>query len=218
MINHYFQNGVPESFTNNQRLVESLTIQAIQIGGMDTYYIPRTILEENINTILTEDVLASYDHAYRIEAYLDNATGFEGDGAMLSKFGIEISDSCTFIIARARWEAEVGKTGNTRLPRPIEGDIIFLPLTKSYFEIKKVNAQNPFYQLGKLYTYRLECELFSFSHEEFNTGVDEVDDIAAEINLHDLDAGSQNVAFEAKESATLDFSESNPFGDIYNAG
>jgi hypothetical protein len=77
-----------------------------------------------------------------------------------------------------------------------------------------VNAQNPFFQLGKLYTYRLECELFNFSHEDFLTGVDEVDEIAHEINLHDLDAGSQNEVFDTKKTTVLDFDESNPFGDI----
>jgi hypothetical protein len=213
-VNNYFQAGIPEAYGNTQDLIESLTIEAIQIGGMNVYYIPRTILVEDINPVLTEDVLASYEHAFQIEAYLENATGFEGDGAMLSKFGIEISDSCTFVMSRRRWTEEVGSKGVTRLPRPIEGDIIFLPLTKSYFEIKKVNAQNPFYQLGKLYTYRLECELFNFSHEQFETGVEEVDELAMEINLHDLDPGSQNDVFDAKKSDTLDFDESNPFGDI----
>jgi hypothetical protein len=213
-VNTYFQAGIPEAYSQTQDLIEQLTIEAIQIGGMNVYYVPRTILSEDINPVLTEDVLASYDNAYQIEAYLENATGFEGDGAMLSKFGIEISDSCTFVMSRARWTAEVGSKPGSRLPRPIEGDIIYLPLTKSFFEIKKVNAQNPFYQLGKLYTYRLDCELFNFSHEDFNTGVDEVDELAHEINLHDLDAGSQNEVFDTKKTDVLDFDASNPFGDI----
>jgi hypothetical protein len=246
-VNYYFQNGIPESFTNTQRLVEELTIQAIQIGGMDTYYVPRTVLDADIDPILTEDALAKYDNAYRLEMYLENAQGFEGDGALMSKFGIEIQDSCTFVVARSRWEAEVGRTGTTRLPRPMEGDIIYLPVTKSYFEIKKVNATNPFYQLGKLFTYRLECELFEYSHEIFDTGLEEIDELAdrlsgatedyyiltesgsflcaedgthilQEFSMTTIDPGSQNDPFTAAELDVISFDESNPFGELTHAG
>lgn len=246
-VNYYFQNGIPESFSNTQRLVEELTIQAIQIGGMDTYYVPRTLIESDIDPILTEDALAKYDNAYRLEMYLENAQGFEGDGALMSKFGIEIQDSCTFVVARSRWEAEVGRTGTTRLPRPVEGDIVYLPLTKSYFEIKKVNATNPFYQLGKLFVYRLECELFEYSHEVFDTGLEEIDSLAKEVSLadedwyllteagmtlcsedgarlmqefkvDDIDPAAQNHEFRDQEDDVLSFDESNPFGDIVDVG
>jgi hypothetical protein len=244
-VNYYFQNGIPESYTNTQRLIEALTIQAIQIGGMDTYYIPRTVIESEINTILTEDALAKYENAYRLEMYLENAQGFEGDGALLSKFGIEIQDSCTFVCARSRWEAEVGRTGHTMLPRPTEGDLVYLPLTKSYFEIKRVNSTNPFYQLGKLFVYRLECELFQFSSEVFDTGLEEIDEImdlsgadedyllttedgstlfgedgGSILQEHDIgtyDKGSQNDPFVKHEPDVLSFDESNPFGDVNHA-
>lgn len=245
-VNYYFQNGIPESFTNTQRLIEALTIQAIQIGGMDVYYIPRTVDGNDIDPILTEDPLASYDHAFMLEMYLENAQGFEGDGALLSKFGIELQDSCTFVVARARWEAEVGRTGTTMLERPTEGDLIYLPMTKSFFEIKKVVATDPFYQLGKLFVYRLECELFNYSHEVMDTGIPEIDSLGIELSLveedyyivtedgyaltaeddlHFLqefeiaekDKGSQNQAFWDAEPDVLSFDENNPFGDVNHA-
>jgi hypothetical protein len=245
-VNFYFQNGIPENFTNTQRMIEALTIQAIQIGGMDTYYIPRHLVQGDIDPIFTEDRLAKYENAYRLEMYLENAVGFEGDGALMSKFGIEIQDSCTFVVSRSRWEAEVGRTGSTMLPRPVEGDIVYLPLTKSFFEIKKVNATNPFYQLGKLFTYRLECELFEFSHEQFTTGLEEIDSLSNELSMADQDyfimtengfyltgedgshilqefdiaindPASQNDAFTAQEEIVLNFDELNPFGEIDHA-
>lgn len=246
-VNYYFQNGIPESFTNTQRLVEALTIEAIQIGGMDVYYIPRTVNAVDIDPILTEDPLASYDNAFMLEMYLENAQGFEGDGALMSKFGIEIQDSCTFVVARARWEAEVERTGTTVLPRPVEGDLVYLPLTKSYFEIKKVNATNPFYQLGKLFVYRLECELFQYSHELFDTGISEIDELSdklsgayedyfilteagnllcaedgthilQEFEMSVIDPGSENDPFTAAEDDVLSFDETNPFGELTHAG
>lgn len=244
-VNYYFQSGVPEAFTANQRLIEDLTVQSIQINGMETYYLPRTLVEGEIDPIFTEDALAKYDNAYRLEMYLDNAMGFEGDGGVLSKFGIQINDSCTFVVARRRWEAEVGRTGSTRLPRPIEGDIVYLPLTKSYFEIKKVEAHNPFYQLGKLFVYRLECELFQFSHERIDTGVTEIDSLSDLFNgaeeahfiftesgdqivnedgtgilldytIDEIDPGAQNEEFN-KADGVIDFSEHNPFGELDHA-
>jgi hypothetical protein len=246
-VNYYFQNGVPESYSANQNLVEALIIQAIQIGGMDTYYVPRTLIPGDIDPIFTEDALAKYDNAYRLEMYLENAQGFEGDGALMSKLGIQISDSCTFVVARSRWEAEVGRSGNTMLARPCEGDIVYLPLTKSYFEIKQVIATNPFYQLGKLFVYRLECELFEFSHEVFDTGLEEIDSLSNEISLayedhyimtetgnylcaedgthiiqeytdDMIDPAANNGAFAAQEDDVLVFNENNPFGDIVDAG
>lgn len=244
-VNYYFQGGIPESYSANQRLVEDMIIESIQIGGMDVYYIPRTLIEDNINPVFLEDSLASYEHAYRIEVYLENAQGFDGDGALMSKFGIQINDTCTFTLARRRWEAEVGRTGNTRLPRPVEGDLIYLPLTKSFFEIMKVNATNPFYQLGKLFTYKLECELFEYSHETVKTGVDEIDElgnlslaeqdhlfatedgsdidtedgtnIMVDFDIQDIDPGAQNTVFKNKEPSVLNFDETNPFGEIDHA-
>lgn len=243
-VNYYFQGGVPEAFSPEQQLIESMIIESIQITGMDVYYIPRTLVPADVNPIFLEDALASYEDAYRLEMYLDNAQGFDGDGAMMSKFGIQISDTCTFVVARARWEQEIGMTGKTRLPRPIEGDLVYLPLTKSFFEIMKVDATNPFYQLGKLFTYKLECELFQYSHERITTGVDEIDElmnlsgttdntdfplttedgstlegedgtvIDHEYGIEDYDTGAQNTDFQNKESQVLSFDESNPFGEI----
>ena len=45
------------------------------------------------------------------------------------------------------------------------------------FQIMKVKDETPFYQLGNLPTFRLQCELFEYSDEDFDTGVPEIDDI-----------------------------------------
>lgn len=241
-VNYYFQSGVPEEFTANQRLIEDMIIQSIQITGFETYYIPRQM--NGIDGILTESSLSSYEHALPLEMYLENVQGFDGDNGMLSKFGIEINDSCTFVVARRRWDAEVGRTGwSTSNQRPVEGDIVYLPMTKSFFEIKKVQAANPFYQLGKLFVYRLECELFQFASEDFNTGIEEIDmfsdmhsmadnnffvlteegaellqengaNVMQEYDIADVDGGAMNDIFNDVKEEVLDFSENNPFGEV----
>ena len=53
--------------------------------------------------------------------------------------------------------------------------MIYFPLSDGLFEINFVEHENPFYQLGKLFSYRLDCELFTYSHEDFETGDTEID-------------------------------------------
>lgn len=173
-VNQFFQSGKSIGSRSEQNLYEDLIIESMKIYGFEVYYIPRK--PNNKDIILTEDPLNTYEFAYPIEMYMENIGGFEGDGDLLTKFGLEIRDSANFIVARRRWEYLVGQKEQTVLEnRPAEGDIIYFPLTKSYFEIRKVEGQTPFFQLGKLYTFKMVCELMQFSNERFSTGVEEID-------------------------------------------
>lgn len=181
-VNHYFQSGRSIGRSSEQDLYEDLIIESMKIYGFEVYYIPRKSFNED--NILTEDVLNTYDNAYPIEMYMENINGFEGEGELLTKFGLEIRDSANFIVARRRWSQLVGSKGQTVLSnRPAEGDLIYFPLTKAFFEIRKVDGQTPFYQVGKLYTFKLMCELMQFSHERVNTGITEIDDITDALTL-----------------------------------
>jgi hypothetical protein len=178
--NFYFQSGVPGGRTSEQRVIEDLIVESIKIYGFDLYYLPRT--EVNTDTLFSDDQLASYDMAIPVEAYLENVDGFGGDGELMSKFGIEIRDTASFVISRGRWDDVVGagRANFLQLPnRPSEGDLLYMPLTKSYFEIKRVDATNPFFQLGKLHVYKLQCELWQYSSENIDTGVEEIDSLEA---------------------------------------
>lgn len=182
--NFYFQSGIPGGRTSEQRLIENLIIESIKIYGFDLYYMPKT--EVNTDNIFDDDTLAKFENAIPVEAYLENVDGFGGDGELMSKFGIEIRDTATFLISRMRWEDTVGagRSNYLQLPnRPSEGDLLYMPLTKSYFEIKKVDATNPFFQLGKLHTYKLMVELWQYSSEELNTGVAEIDSLEDDRSL-----------------------------------
>lgn len=167
--NYYFEN-----FENSmeQSLIEDLVIESIKIYGIDAWYIPRTLVGKD--DILNEDDLSTFNEAYMAEMYIKSVDGFEGEGDFLSKFGLEIRDSVTLTIARRTYEDEVGtyRTSNTR---PMEGDLIYLPLNKKIFEIQHVEHESIFYQMGSLQMYDLRAELFEYSGERFRTGQNFID-------------------------------------------
>ena len=174
--NSYFTQGT----TGEQDLTESLVIEQIKMFGKDVYYIPRTLVNED--TVFGEDSLSAFNGAYLIEAYLEDAQGFRGDGDMFSKFGVRISDQVTFIISRKRFTEAVDDNAQLIVEgRPNEGDLIHFPLANKTFEIQFVEHEVPFYQLGKIHVWGLRCELFEYSDEDFDTGVAEID--AIEVNF-----------------------------------
>lgn len=166
-----------------QQLLESLIIESIRQYGEDMYYIPRKL--NNYDPIFGEDDNSSYESSYLVELYIKSVDGFEGDGTFLSKFGLEIRDRVTFTIAKRVFEEEVGV--NEEIPRPNEGDLIYFPLNKKCFQIKYVEKFNMFYPLGSLPTYDLQCELFEYSGEQMNTGIDEIDSLQSGFSINAID-------------------------------
>jgi hypothetical protein len=152
---------------NEQELLHSLVTESIQIYGHDVSYIPRTLV--NTDTILGEDSISEYKDAHSVEMYIKSVDGFEGEGDLISKFGLEVRDQIVFSLARRAWERlDLGS-------RPKEGDLIFFPLTSKLFQIMFVEHETPFYQNGALPTFDLTCELFVYSDEKLDTGIDTID-------------------------------------------
>tara|TARA_A100001011_G_scaffold394596_1_gene487363 strand:+ start:3157 stop:4104 length:948 start_codon:yes stop_codon:yes gene_type:complete len=171
--NVYFSQAVK----SEQNLYEDLIIESLKIFGQDVYYIPRTLVTRD--NVLGEDSASKFDDAYLLEAYIENQDGFEGSGDLYSKFGVEIRDEATFIISRSQWNKFVGLWNNqVDTPKPLEGDIIFLPMTNKFFEITFIEHEQPFYQLSNLPVYRLQCALFEYNDEDFETGVELIDDLS----------------------------------------
>tara|TARA_R100000315_G_C5229660_1_gene140609 strand:+ start:553 stop:1461 length:909 start_codon:yes stop_codon:yes gene_type:complete len=163
--------------SGQQDVIEDLTIETIKSMGRDMVYIPRTLV--NKDELFGEDVISKFDDGYTLEMYIQSIDGFEGEGDILTKFGIEIRDRVTLVVSRKRFEQTVGiHEGSTR---PKEGDLIYFPLSKSLFEINFVEHENPFYQVGKLYTYILSCELFTYNQEEIDTGFSDIDTVEDEV-------------------------------------
>ena len=179
--NPYFKFGT----NSEQNIVENLIIECLEIYGQELFYIPRTLVSKD--EILGEDRLSEFKNAYPIEMYFENVDGFGGNGAFMSKFGLMIEQSATLVVARKRWQQAVAQYGQTILPnRPAEGDLLYFPLTGGLFEIKFVQHQNPFYQIGKLYTYKLDIELFQYASERIDTGYGVIDDFES-LKTFDID-------------------------------
>lgn len=168
--NVYFSQGT----RSEQMLIEDIIIESLKIYGQEIFYIPRTLVSKD--EILGEDRLSQFKSSFPIEMYFENVDNFDGQGAFIQKFGLMMEQSATLVVARRRWEQLVGRYGVTTIPtRPNEGDLIYFPLTKGLFEIKFVQHQDPFYQLGKLYVYKLQVELFQYASERIDTGIAAVD-------------------------------------------
>lgn len=182
--NFYFDN-----FSNQgeAELWEDLIVECIAIYGQDVFYLPRTLVD--YDEILGEDDISKYTAAIPIEMYVKSFDGFEGDGAIFQKFGVEIRDQVIFTVSKRIWEREVGtKVENIR---PNEGDLIFFPLNQKLFQIKFVDYKPFFYQHGKLQTYDLKCELFEYSNEEIDTGIEAIDELQTKYSTNILDYALQ---------------------------
>lgn len=237
MATNFFFNNFQNS--QEQYLIEDLIIESIKIYGLDMYFIPRNAVA--IDKIYGEDPLREYLHAVPIELYIKNIEGFAGEGDFLSKFNIQIRDQITFSVARRSFANEVGQLES--IVRPREGDLIFLPLNKKIFEIKFVEHEAIFYQLGALQMWDMKCELFEYNNEYFNTGIEDVDKLSANYNIsmdtvgiltesglyindedgymlmqesYDINTNdplADNDELEDEAASFLDFSEHNPFSE-----
>lgn len=177
--NLYFNNFPNDQVTSEQLLVEDLVIEAMQMHGMDVYYMPRSS-GDSVDMLYGEDPLKRYTVAYPIEMYLENITGMDGEGDFMSKFGLEIRDELGLLVSRKRFRYA---TGASNLIRPREGDLVYIPLIQNFFEITFVEHENDqamFYTLGRgrggnVYVYSLKMKQFVFSEEYIVTGIDEID-------------------------------------------
>ena len=171
-INPYFK-----KYSGDASIIEDLTIETIKAMGHDFIYIPRTLV--NVDELFGEDTISKFDDGYELEMYIQNTDGFEGEGDILTKFGLEIRDRMTLVLSKSRFEKVVG-LHEGEITKPREGDLVWFPLSKTLFEINFVEHENPFYQLGKLYTYVLTCEVFTYSQEDIDTGITDIDNVEAE--------------------------------------
>lgn len=228
-LNPYFENY---NYGPEQNLIEDMVVESIEMVGMRVYYLPRNILTRD--AILREGDIVQYDVAMPITVLFKSVDGWGGDSNFLSKWGPEIRATLTFEAAMRSFRTE------TTQFRPMEGDLIYLPMNGKLFTIQFVNHETTFYDLGKLYSWDIPCALFEYSSEKFNTGLDFIDakynqysadlstthiqdsdgtDITSELNdfFQDEsysipDNNSQNDVFKAVAKKTIDRSEIDPFG------
>lgn len=169
------QNVFFNNFANSQeqKLIEDLTIESIGIYGVEAYYLNKTY--GDYDYLYGEDDLGTFADYYTVPMYINNVEGFGGEGDFLSKFGVEQRDTMTMSVARWTFEQEVGNESKANIARPREGDVIYFPLNKKLYTINFVEHEPVFYQMGALQFYELRLEMFEYSGERLNTGLYEID-------------------------------------------
>lgn len=195
--------------TSEQTLTEDLWIETIQLMGMDLIYVPRDTVDYDY--LYAEDPTKSFTTKYTIEAYLKSVDGFGDENELMSSFGIRISDTATFQMSMSRFAAVTGQS------RPKEGDLLYMPLSKSLLSIKRVKKEDPFYQNGKLFAFEIYCDLYEYSSEDISTGDFNIDSMITEFDIVtdiDNDPAAENTDLETEGDALIDFSVTNPFGGL----
>lgn len=233
--NFFFRN---EDFQPEQNLLNDLTVEMIKIHGIDIYYLIRKTGE--IDNLYEEAPASSFNVAVPMEVYVNSYEGFQGEGDLLTKFGLSIADKLTISVARIRFAEDIGAPYS--LIRPREGDLIYFPFTKGIFEIKFVEHEAAFYQRGALQYFELQCEKFNYNSETFNTGIPDIDAIEQNystgddnfffltengfnINTEDnydlvnesfglLDPIDQNDEFQIRSDMFTDFTIQDPFSEM----
>ena len=175
--NVYFSTGT----TSEQRLYEDLIIEQLKIYGQDVFYLPRKIA--NKDTIFGEDPASSFDDSYIIEMYVDNTDGYMGEQEIIKKFGLELRDDIKFTVSKLRWETLVSNNSDLVAERPQEGDIVYFPTTKAFFEIQFVEHEQPFYQQSALPVYKLSCTRWEYSSERLDTGITAIDTVEDNLSV-----------------------------------
>ena len=185
-LNPFFLQGS----SNEQFLVQDLINEQLKIYGIEVYYLPRKIFKTD--NIIREIQSSKFDDSFALEAYLNNYDGYAPDSDIMTKFGIRLKNEISLTISRERYEEYIapflegissgiedgtitGYDFGGLISRPKEGDLIYFPLGERLFEVKRVESEKPFYQLGTNYVYELSCELFEYENELIDTSIEEID-------------------------------------------
>lgn len=197
-LNPFFLQGS----SGEQNLVQELINEQLKIYGIEVTYIPRKFVRKQ--TILEEVQSSKFDDNFLLEAYINNYEGYSGAGDIMTKFGVSVRDEISLVISRERFEDFIAPFLEEEddnlieiFDRPREGDLIYFPLGKRLFEVKFVEHEKPFYQLGKNYVFELQCELFEYEDEVLDTTIDAIDSVIDDkgyiIDLRLFDGGSTAV-------------------------
>ena len=165
-LNPFFLKGS----SGEQRLIQDLINEQLRMYGVEITYLPRKIV--NKDSIFREVESSKFDDNFLLEAYVNTYEGYTGAGDIMTKFGMSLKDELVITISKERWEDFIAPF-LVSMPddeilvegRPREGDLIYFPLGKRIFEVKFVEHEKPFYQLGKGYVYELQCELYELSDD-----------------------------------------------------
>lgn len=167
---HYFPLNYG-GFKPEQNLIQDLVDEQIKLFGCDIFYLPRNIIKDNP---IDDIIYSEFTQKIVVEMYLQNVEGF-GQSEFISKFGLKVTDEIKFIVSKRRWEQESKKLKVDNQVRPLEGDLLFFPLTKDLYEIKFVEVEAAFHQLGKLYFYQITAEIYEMGSQNIDVDIEDID-------------------------------------------
>ena len=220
--------------TAEQRLIEDLITESIKFYGRDFYYIPRK-QSGSYDQIYGEDPRKTFEHAHLIEMDIKNAEGCGGERDIVSRFGLEIRDQTTLSVSMRRFADLIHSNphlGGMGITRPREGDLLYFDFTQPdpttgekkghFLEIQFVDDEALYYQAGALQVFDLRCETFTYSNEDFTTGVEKIDRAFSNTVSTYVTTGNamptgimhDNTLIEDEANLVLDLSEDSPFGDF----
>jgi len=211
--------------TNEQRLVQNFIRESININGITVRYMPRW--SPYHDEVWNERPESTFHRGYQADMMLVATAGFEGEGDVMTQYGIEFREEVILTVAIPRFadidsdfrsridSEEVARYGRTR---PLEGDLIVIPFGRSaqnreqyipkVFEISRVTTfhDGAFFQLGDNYQYKIHAKLFELSGEdlEFNPTVVEYNADGTQATLIDSDTGPIARAKEGIEFTDAD--------------
>jgi len=209
------QFGASSAFsTNEQRLVQNMVRESININGITVRYMPRW--SPYTDLVWNERPESRFHRGLSMDMMLVAAAGFEGEGDVMTQYGMEFREEVIMTIAIPRFEQLYGEFTNDMLSqydsedakkfertRPLEGDLIAVAFGRSaqnknqyapkIFEILRVTTYHDgaFFQLGNNYQYKIRARLFELSGEdlEFNPTVVQYNNDGTQKTLIDSDTG-----------------------------
>lgn len=191
------------NFNKNEfEFFNNLAEEVVKQRGIPIFFLPRQSLKSDL--ILGEDTLSHFSENYEMIMYLTNHSEFEGDGSIFGQFGLQVTDQSTFEIPMSLFE---DKTGNKK---PLEGDLIYVPMGEFIFEIFNVATKDPFYYMGKPSKYILNMRKFEYSNEKMETGIEELDELD---DIQSTDITSENDTLEDEINDVINSTSSSIFGD-----
>tara|TARA_Y100001937_G_scaffold69820_1_gene95207 strand:+ start:310 stop:1179 length:870 start_codon:yes stop_codon:yes gene_type:complete len=205
MRSTYFSHGT----RSEKNLYEDLIIEQLKIYGHEVHYMPR----ENLDT---DQVLGNttdkFTDAHMIEMYVEEVNGFAGQGDLIGKFGLDMRDELTFVVARRTFELLVDQPSNTlTINRPREGDIIYMPLFKKFWQIDFVEDEDPMYQINDLPIFKLKCSTWDYSSESVETGITEIDE---KLDAVTMDLLENQITLESGTTSSGSLISENTAGNI----
>lgn len=167
-------------------------MESIKIQGHDVFYLARESWDET-DMIFGENTASKFERAYKMEMYIKNTKGWDGQQDFFSKFGLDTRQGSSFFVAKRTFNKIVP---GTVCARPREGDLVYVPVMNSIFEVNFVEEEAVFFTRGQAlpYIYELRCVTFRSGNETINTGIEELDhiDLNSTYQVHMIMNGTGN--------------------------